>query len=65
MILYNELINLLFFASILYMIYILSILGQKIIEFFVLKNEKTYFVLKKIEKILLWVSLSVISYKIF
>lgn len=61
----NSFFNLFFFAGIIYVIYILFILGQKMLDFFVLKNEKTVFVLTTNEKIILWLSMSFILNKIF
>jgi len=61
----NNFFNLFFFAAIIYVIYILFVLGQKMIDFFVFKNEKTVFVLTTNEKIILWVSMSFILNKIF
>lgn len=61
----NNFFNLFFFSAIIYVVYILFVLGQKMIDFFILKNEKTVFVLTTNEKIILWVSLSFILNKIF
>jgi hypothetical protein len=61
----NSFFNLFFFAGIIYVIHILFILGQKMLDFFVLKNEKTVFVLTTNEKIILWLSMSFILNKIF
>lgn len=61
----NSFFNLFFFASLLYIIYIIIVLGQKMVEFFVMNNEKTVFVLTIKEKIVLWISMSFILNKIF
>lgn len=61
----NSFFNLFFFASLLYVLYIIIVLGQKMVEFFVMNNEKTVFVLTIKEKIVLWISMSFILNKIF
>lgn len=61
----NSFFNLFFFASLLYILYIIIVLGQKMVEFFVMNNEKTVFVLTIKEKIVLWISMSFILNKIF
>lgn len=62
---YNDLLRMFFWLSITYLVYILIVFFQKIYEFFVLKNEKTYFSLNKNNKILFWFTISyIITYLI-
>lgn len=61
----NNIINITFFASVLYILYIIFLLVQKMIDFFVLNNEKTTFVLTNTQRIILWISFSLILNKIF
>lgn len=62
---YNDLLRMFFWLSITYLVYILIVFFQKTYEFFVLKNEKTYFSLNKNDKILFWFAISyIITYLI-
>jgi hypothetical protein len=61
---YYEIKDLLFWGSILFVISLLLQLVQKSFDFFVLKNENVRFTINLNEKIILWVSLSLILNKI-
>lgn len=65
MTIYYDLLELLFFGSIIYMIYILLIFIHKGFDFFVMKNENTRFELNNVKLIMFWVSLTFILSKIF
>lgn len=65
MTIYYDLLELLFFGSIIYMIYILLTFIHKGFDFFVMKNENTRFELNNVKLIMFWVSLTFILSKIF
>lgn len=57
---YNDFMNIFFWVSIIFIVYVFLLSIQKAFDFFVLKNENTHFTLKKSEKLILWFSISLI-----
>jgi hypothetical protein len=60
----NEILKFLFTASIIYIIYVMGSLIIKAYAMFS-NNEKTRFILTPVEKVLLWISLSMIVTYLF
>lgn len=55
-----ELYQLLFIASIIYIIYMIGAIGFSIYGRFILKDEKAKLPITKIQKIIMWVSIALI-----